>query len=129
MLATYHGTRPPVTRVATPDEVLSCIREASNVFVADELLDYIVRLVTALREHGAVLLGASPRASLALLRAAKAHAFIDGREHVLPDDIKLLAPAVLAHRLVLNPEGELDHIQPLDILNECVESTAFVNDL
>jgi len=78
-----------------------------EVHVDASLEDYLLRLVGATRQHPELALGASPRASLALLRAAQALAAVRGRDHVLPDDLKYLAPVVLTHRLIARPEAEL----------------------
>ena len=86
-------------------EVLSSVDAAHRVHASRALRDYIVALVRHTRGDGRVELGASPRAGLLLLRAAKARALIDGRDHALPDDVQALAPSVLAHRLMLVPEA------------------------
>ncbi len=78
-----------------------------EVHVDETLQDYIVRLVNATRQHPDLALGASPRASLALYKASQALAALRGRDHVIPDDIKLLAQPTLAHRLIPRPEAEL----------------------
>ena len=78
-----------------------------EIHVDDTLQDYIVRLVTSTRGHPDLALGASPRASLALFKASQALAAVRGRDHVLPDDIQNLLPAVLTHRLLVSPEAEL----------------------
>jgi MoxR-like ATPase len=89
----------PVTSPAQ----LSLVRaEVRRTHVADAVLDHAVRVVEATRSHPAVSVGASTRAALALVRCAQARALLAGRDHVLPDDVKVLAPAVLGHRLVLN---------------------------
>jgi MoxR-like ATPase len=90
--------------VATAAEVLAAQDAAARVRAAEPLRDYVVRLLWRTREDPRVDLGASPRAGLMLLRAAKAHAMMHGRDHALPDDVQALAIAVLAHRLVLSPE-------------------------
>jgi MoxR-like ATPase len=90
--------------VATAAEVLAAQDAAARVRAAAPLRDYIVRLLWRTREDPRVDLGASPRAGLLLLRAAKAYAMLAGRDHALPDDVQALAVAVLAHRLVLAPE-------------------------
>jgi MoxR-like ATPase len=82
-------------------------RQVWEIHVDDSLHDYIVRLANATRTNSELSLGASPRASLALFRASQAFAAIKGRDHVIPDDIQQLAPAILTHRLVLSPESEL----------------------
>jgi MoxR-like ATPase len=89
--------------VADVDEVLRAQDAAARVLAQEPLRDYVVRLMWRTREDPRVELGASPRAGLLLLRAAKAHAMINGRDHALPDDVQALAQPVLAHRLVLAP--------------------------
>jgi MoxR-like ATPase len=93
--------------VADPDELVALQAQVADVYVEDSVRDYVVRLVRATREHGDVALGASPRGTLALLRASQALAAIGGRDFVLPDDVKRLAPNALAHRLILRPESAI----------------------
>jgi MoxR-like ATPase len=95
------ATLEPVVSAA---EVLAAQDTAARVRATEALRDYVVRLVWRTREDPRVDLGASPRAGLMLLRAAKARAMMNGRDHALPDDVQALAEAVLAHRLVLAPE-------------------------
>ncbi|MGI8506895.1 MAG: AAA family ATPase [Solirubrobacteraceae bacterium] len=106
MLAAHEtGDRVLTLRpVATAAEVLAAQDAAARVRAAEPLRDYVVRLLWRTREDPRVDLGASPRAGLMLLRAAKAHAMMAGRDHALPDDVQALAESVLAHRLVLAPE-------------------------
>ena len=87
-------------QVLTPDEVLECQRAVRGVHVDDTVLDYVVAIVQATREAPEIALGASPRATVSLTRAAQAKAVAEGRDYVLPDDVKALAPAALGHRLV-----------------------------
>src|ERR1700761_2736159 len=89
--------------VVTAAEVLAAQDAAARVRASDALRDYIVRLLWRTREDPRVELGASPRAGLMLLRAAKAHAMMRGRDHALPDDVQALAEPVLGHRLGLSP--------------------------
>jgi MoxR-like ATPase len=91
--------------VADRQEVLEAQDAARRVHASKALRDYIVTLLRRTREDERVELGASPRAGLMLLRAAKAHAVLDGRDHALPDDVQALADAVLSHRLMLVPEA------------------------
>jgi MoxR-like ATPase len=90
--------------VMSAAQLLAAQEEAKRVHASPALRGYIVRLLWCTREDRRVELGASPRAGLMLLRAAKAHAMINGRDHALPDDVQALAEPVLAHRLVLAPE-------------------------
>jgi MoxR-like ATPase len=90
--------------VTTAAEVLAAQDSATRVRASEPLRDYVVRVLWRTREDPRVELGASPRAGLMLLRAAKAHAMMSGRDHALPDDVQALAQAVLAHRIVMAPE-------------------------
>jgi MoxR-like ATPase len=89
--------------------------------VADSLKNYIVDLVRATREHADLALGASPRAALALLRACRASAAAEGRDYVVPDDIKELIVPVLAHRLITSPEAQMIGRNASDVLGDIVE--------
>src|ERR687892_33502 len=91
--------------VADRAEVVEAVEAAHRVHASRALRDYIVALARHTRGDGRVELGASPRAGLMLLRAAKARALVQGRDHALPDDVQALAPAVLAHRIMLVPEA------------------------
>ncbi|HEY2441132.1 MAG TPA: AAA family ATPase [Solirubrobacteraceae bacterium] len=110
------GLRP----VATAADVLAAQKAATRVPAAEALRDYIVRVLWRTREDPRVDLGASPRAGLMLLRAAKAHAMLKGRDHALPDDVQALAQAVLAHRLVLAPGSARGAAQ--DVVSDAVAS-------
>jgi MoxR-like ATPase len=90
--------------VATAAEVLAAQDGAARIMASEPLREYVVRLLWRTREDPRVELGASPRAGLLLLRAAKAHAMMQGRDHALPDDVQALAEPVLVHRLVMAPE-------------------------
>ena len=107
MLARHeHGDRvAEIEPVAGPGQVLAAQEAASRVFASGELRSYIVALLERTRSDPRVELGASPRAGLMLLRAAKARAILEGRDHALPDDVQALAEPVLAHRLLLGPEA------------------------
>ncbi len=118
MLETHTHAVPRIEAVTTPDQIRLWRREASEVHVAPALYEYVVALATATREHGRVRLGVSPRASLALVRAAKAWALLDGRAFVSPDDVRSLAPAVLAHRIILSPEAEMDGLSGAEVVRE-----------
>jgi MoxR-like ATPase len=96
-----------IGQVVEIDEILALLPEIRQIHLDSTLEDYIVRLVAATREHPDLALGASPRGSLALYKASQALAAIRGRDHVLPDDVKYLAPLTLLHRLIPRPEAEL----------------------
>ncbi|HEY8472045.1 MAG TPA: MoxR family ATPase [Natronosporangium sp.] len=94
-----------------------------DVAVEDSITAYIVDLVAATREHRSVLVGASPRGSLALLLTARARAVMAGRDYVIPEDVKAVAPAALAHRISLRPELWLRRVDPAEVIAEVCERT------
>jgi MoxR-like ATPase len=96
-------------------QMQSAIKE---IYVDQAVAEYIVRLVTATREHPDVYLGASPRGSLNLYRSSQALAALEGRDYVIPDDVKQLAVAVLAHRLIIKSQASLREIDPDSIVRE-----------
>ena len=96
-----HATVDELAAVTTPAELAAVRAEVRHTHVADSVLDHAVRVVEATRNHPAVALGASTRAGLTLVRCAQGRALLAGRDHVVPDDIKALAPHVLGHRLSL----------------------------
>jgi MoxR-like ATPase len=108
----------PVTDAAA---VATAIRAIQTVRVTEPLERYLVAVCRATRSHPDVELGASPRASLALLRASRAAAAIDGRDHVVPDDVKAFARHVLPHRLILRPEAELAGHDPLRVVEDVLD--------
>src|SRR5437762_504305 len=93
-----------------------------EVYVDQAVAEYIVRLVTATREHSDVYLGASPRGSLNLYRSAQAYAAMEGRDYVIPDDVKSLAVAILAHRLIVKSQASLREVDPDRIVREILAS-------
>ena len=108
MLRTHGIAPPPVGVVLNPTDVLQLQSIAARIHVEDDLYEYAVALTGFTRSHPRVVLGASPRATLGLLRAAKSLAVLAGRPFVTPDDLRFLAGPVLAHRLILVPELEGD---------------------
>jgi MoxR-like ATPase len=100
----------PVTQlkpVVDAADLIEMQHQVWEIFVDDSLQDYIIKLVNATRNHPDLALGASPRASLALYKASQALAALKGRDHVIPDDIQILVPLIITHRLILSPEAEL----------------------
>ncbi len=104
--------------VANGEDVRGMQRDVREIYVDPAISDYIVRLVGATRSHPDVYLGASPRGSLALYRASQAYAALTGRDYVIPDDIKTLAPAALAHRIILKTGASIRGIEPDAIVSE-----------
>lgn len=111
-----------ITPVASQGDVRDLIAAASSVQVDSTLVDYLVRLVGSTRTAPGVTLGASPRASVAMLRATRARALIHGRDHVTPEDVQALAEPVLAHRIILNVEGQAKGLTQADVIARAVES-------
>ncbi len=110
--------------VTSPEQILQLQGERKEVRVEESVRDYIVRVARATREHDEIQLGASPRATMALFQSAQAWAAIKGRDYVLPDDIKTLAPHVLTHRLMISPQAQLRGRQPSELVADIVESVS-----
>ena len=92
----------------------------TQVYVDEVIVDYITQLVRLTREHPRVAVGVSPRGSLALLRVSRSIALIHGRDFVVPDDVKMVVPDVLAHRIILNIEDTLEGVRPESIVEDVV---------
>lgn len=109
----------PVTTVA---EIVAVQDEVRRLYVDESVIDYAVKIVEATRQHNEVQLGASPRATLAVVAASRAFAYVTGRNYVLPDDVKRLAGPVLGHRLVLEPRAAISGRTSSQILREILDS-------
>jgi MoxR-like ATPase len=125
MLSTYDRPPVPARAIVGPADILEMQAMAQDVFVAEELLDYVLGLVAFTRSHPKAYLGASPRAGLALVHAAKALALLKGRDFALPDDIRGLAPLVLGHRILLTPEAELEGASGAAIIGESLDKVGY----
>lgn len=112
-----------IEAVMSTEQLLSLQQQVKETFVEDNIKNYIVRLAHATRNHSKVYLGVSPRASIALLKAAQAYAFIGGRDFVKPDDVQYLAPFVFSHRLILKPEARYEGVAEEQIVREIVKNT------
>jgi MoxR-like ATPase len=117
-------SRPPVAveQVWTPELILDLQRHLGDVYCDDTLLDYIVQLALASRSHPDVSLGASPRASLCLLRCARARALLDGRHYFTHEDVHAIAQGVLGHRIIIRPEAEVEGRRSAEVIEELIES-------
>ncbi len=115
---------PKPTPVAGPQEIARVQAAVDGVTLDAAVRDYLLAIVAATREDERLRLGASPRAALALQRACQAHAAIDGRGYVMPDDVKQLAVPVLAHRLVVDSGTRLRGVGAADLISEILENTA-----
>jgi MoxR-like ATPase len=122
MLDSHGGAFPleRLTPVTDGDTVAKLIETVRTIYASGAVKQYVVDLVTATRSTPALRLGASPRASLHLLRAARAHAALAGRDHVLPDDVQALVVPVLAHRIIPTGETQLARRSTADVLHELV---------
>lgn len=105
LLQVMRQTRKTVEAVATLDELRCAQEEVKQVSIQDDVLDYLLELVHATREHASVEVGVSPRGAIALMRASQSYAYLNDRLYVIPEDVKAVAPYVLAHRLTLTLEG------------------------
>jgi MoxR-like ATPase len=124
MLDRFEGANPldDLDEVGGADEIRDAQDAIAGVHVAANVKQYIVRLVGSSRDHPDLNLGASPRASIALLRLSQARAAIDGRDYATPDDIKFLALPALAHRLVFKPSAEMRGAGPDNLLRKLIDA-------
>jgi MoxR-like ATPase len=125
------GQDIPVSRVADPEEILAIRRTIAELYMDQKIVDYIVDVVRATREPQSIGLhevrpliayGASPRASIYLAQAARAHAFLRGRAYVVPEDVKAMAPDVLRHRVLLTFEAEAEDITSDGVIHKILEA-------
>ncbi len=111
-----------INAVVSGEEIVKYQTMAAQVIVEDDLLRYIAQIVDKTRNHSALFLGGSPRASIAILNSAKAFAALEGRDFVTPDDIKFVIIPVLNHRIILTPEKEMEGIKPEIIIQQIIDS-------
>ena len=110
-------------QIVTVEELIEAQRAARGIYVDDLVKSYIVDLVTTTRDHPDIYLGASPRGSIALFKATRAWAAIEGRDFVLPDDVKLLAEATLAHRLIVSPSARIKNVSAQQVIDDALRHT------
>ncbi|MDR7468269.1 MAG: MoxR family ATPase [Armatimonadota bacterium] len=115
---------PHVEAVAAPDTILALQAEVRRVHVSDEVRRYIVAVVNAIRHDPDVLIGPSPRGTIALLKGSRVLAFLEGRDFVVPDDVKALAVPALAHRIHMKSEAEMDGVTPQTLVEKALRATA-----
>lgn len=113
-----------ITSVLNREELVMLQEDVDRVYVDRTVNRYIVDLVTGTRSHEGVYLGVSPRGSIALMRAAKAYAFIHDRDYVIPDDIQYLAPYVLSHRMILTSEAQFEGASAESIIDQLLTATS-----
>ena len=112
-----------LTPVASAQELLAAIDDVRGVYVEESLNRYVVAVTRQTRADNRLYLGASPRAGIALLRVAKARALLAGRDYLVPDDVKAVAPPVLAHRLILAPEARASSLDAEGLVRDVIERT------
>jgi MoxR-like ATPase len=110
-----------IKAVLTAEDIRACQALVEKVYIKDELLDYIANIIHNTRNNGDLFLGASPRASLAILKTSKAIAAMNGRDFVIPEDIQYVAYPVLNHRIILTPEREMEGFSTRDVIKEIVK--------
>lgn len=131
MLLRFERTDPLDTleSVVGPQDILQMQESIRTVRVEESVRQYIVNVCRTTRLHDDIMLGASPRATLALYRTCQARAALNGRDFIIPDDVKQMAPHVLTHRLVVNPQTRLRGRVPEDVVKEVVDTVAVPVDV
>lgn len=107
-----------IKRICTGQDILNCREAVGQVRVEEALMNYIINIITETRSNPAIEIGSSPRGGIALLQCAKAWAAFNGRDFVIPEDIKKMAVPTLRHRIILKPELELEGVKPEHVLGE-----------
>ncbi len=125
ILQTHRRKRPAPEEIIGADEVNIMSELVEKIYVSEEMMRYVIDLVRHTRDDDLSVLGGSPRASLALLRASQARALIRGRAYVVPDDVRALALNVLAHRVLLHPDAELDGTTGEDVVRRSLKSVRY----
>ena len=118
-----HHPIQDVDQVVTVEDLVEAQRAARTVYVDNLVKEYIVDLVNTTRDHPDIYLGASPRGSLALFNASRAWAAMEGRDFVVPDDIKLLAESTLAHRLIVSPSARIKNVNAQQVIEDSLRHT------
>lgn len=116
-----HHPIEDISAVMDMNEFLEHRKKIKKVKISEDVIDYIVDIVRTTRNHKDILVGASPRGSIALMKLSKSYAYLNGRDFVLPDDVKTLAPFVLNHRILLNIEAKIKKVNKFDIINEVLD--------
>ena len=107
--------------IISADDIKSILRLLEQIRIEDQLLKYIAEITLETRTHGKLYLGASPRASLSMMKASKALAAMRGRDFVIPDDVQYVAFHVLNHRIILTAEAEMEGMTAQNIIQEIVQ--------
>lgn len=110
-----------IDKVIDSNTIFACTEIIEKVHIKDELIEYIAKIVDSTRNNGDIFLGASPRASLAILKTSKAHAALNGRDFVTPDDIQAMCYPVLNHRIILSPDKEMEGLSEENVIAELIQ--------
>jgi len=125
VLERYSGQVNPLQTlmpVCGTEEIIAMQEQLGTVYASREARSYVATITAATRNHPALQLGASPRGSIALLKAAQACALLSARDYVLPDDIRRMALPVLSHRLILTPEARMKGISAQQVLSNLLDT-------
>lgn len=115
-------TEAEISPVLDPNEIAKLRSQIHEIVLEDKLMNYIAELVMKTRNHSHLYLGASPRASIAIMNASKAYAAINGRDFVIPEDIKNVLKPILSHRLILSPDREMEGMKADDVVDMITQS-------
>jgi MoxR-like ATPase len=118
----FHHPLEDIAQIMTAEELVHIQQQIRNVHVDPSIREYIVSIAGATRNHNNIYLGSSPRGSLALFRASQALAAMRGRGYVIPDDVKFLAKATLAHRIIVSPAARVHGVTSTAVLEEILQS-------
>lgn len=111
-----------IQSVLSPEMILQYQNMIDQIYVHDDIYHYIMQIITATRSHSQIEQGVSPRGSLAIMKTAKAYAFLNDRDYVIPQDVQYVAPMVLAHRFILTYEAKMNKVSSYQIVDEILES-------
>jgi MoxR-like ATPase len=111
-----------IASILSKEDIATLKEVITNIYIKDDIITYIAELVAETRQHSKIYLGASPRASLALMRCSKVVALMEGRDFVIPEDIQFVAPHILNHRLILTPDAEMEGQTSHSVIKEIIKS-------
>lgn len=124
MIYSVSGGHPvdELQEVTTIQEIIEMQARVREVHLDESVVDYALAVTRGTREHPSVYIGASPRATLTLIQASRAFAYLNERNYVLPDDVKFLVPYVLSHRIILNSEARFDNQSTHQVLHSLLQN-------
>lgn len=128
MLDLHSRPTPKLTAISSAEEIVSIQSQLDLVYCSKELKGYIIDLVRTSRQHPDLLLGASPRAAINLMKAARSHALLNGREFMTHDDVQSICKPVLGHRLIMRPESEMDGQTIEGVIQQVIQRVPVIAD-